>query len=36
MALVLVAKDPSGVVTITLNDPDNLNAMGEDMASEFA
>ena len=35
MALVLCDSLENGVVKITLNDPDNLNAMGEQMAAEF-
>src|SRR5688500_3431814 len=35
MALVLVSFPREDVAHITLNDPDNLNAMGEDMAAEF-
>ena len=36
MALVLHEQSAPGVVTITLNDPNNLNAMGEEMAAEFS
>lgn len=35
MSLVTLATDPFGVVTITLNDEVNLNAMSEEMAAEF-
>ncbi len=36
MALVLFEEQGSNVGVITLNDPDNLNAMGEDLAQEFS
>lgn len=36
MARVLFDLDSQGVGTITLNDPENLNAMGEEMAEEFS
>ncbi|MEZ4753557.1 MAG: enoyl-CoA hydratase/isomerase family protein [Bdellovibrionota bacterium] len=36
MALVLFEENPKGWAKITLNDPDNLNAMSEDMAAEFS
>jgi enoyl-CoA hydratase/carnithine racemase len=35
MARVLFEILPKNIGKITLNDPDNLNAMGEDMAAEF-
>lgn len=35
MALIISERDASGVVKLTLNDPDNLNAMSEAMAEEF-
>jgi enoyl-CoA hydratase len=35
MALVLFENTSQHVAKITLNDPDNLNAMGEEMAAEF-
>jgi enoyl-CoA hydratase/carnithine racemase len=35
MALVTVTTESSGIVTITLNDEANLNAMSEEMAAEF-
>lgn len=35
--MALVVRDVSdGICTLTLNDPDRLNAMGEEMAQEFA
>lgn len=36
MALVTYENISKGLGKITLNDPENLNAMGEDMANEFA
>lgn len=36
MALVIAEQVNPKVLRIVLNDPDNLNAMGEDMAREFA
>ena len=36
MALVLFEENPKGWGVITLNNPDHLNAMGEDMAEEFS
>jgi enoyl-CoA hydratase/carnithine racemase len=36
MSLVETSVDPSGIVTITLNDETNLNAMSEEMADEFS
>lgn len=36
MALVLTDTSVPGVVTLTLNDPANLNAMSDEMAAEFA
>lgn len=36
MARVLFATLPGRIGQITLNDPDNLNAMGEEMATEFS
>lgn len=36
MTLVLLEDGPNGLATITLNDPENLNAMSEAMADEFS
>lgn len=36
MGLVLYSQGSDGVDQITFNDPDNLNAMGEDMAHEWS
>ena len=36
MPLVRCEERSAGVVTVVLNDPDNLNAMSEDMAAEFS
>lgn len=36
MALVTTSQDTAGIATITLHDESNLNAMSEEMASEFA
>jgi enoyl-CoA hydratase len=36
MPTVLTSTDPLGIVTITLNDETNLNAMSEEMAQEFS
>ncbi|MCB0333250.1 MAG: enoyl-CoA hydratase/isomerase family protein [Bdellovibrionales bacterium] len=36
MSLVLFETDAHGIATITLNDPDRLNAMGEEMAQEVS
>jgi enoyl-CoA hydratase/carnithine racemase len=36
MPLVTVSVSPLGVATLTLNDPSNLNAMSEEMSSEFS
>jgi enoyl-CoA hydratase/carnithine racemase len=36
MSLVETNLDPSGILTITLNDETNLNAMSEEMADEFS
>ncbi len=36
MPTVLTTTDPQGIVTITLNDEQNLNAMSEEMAQEFS
>lgn len=36
MSTVLTTTDPQGIVTITLNDEANLNAMSEQMAQEFS
>lgn len=36
MTLVMLEEMSEGIVQITLNDPTNLNAMGEEMASEFS
>ncbi len=36
MSLVLFETDDTAIATITLNDPDRLNAMGEEMAKEFS
>jgi enoyl-CoA hydratase len=36
MPNVLTTTDPQGIVTITLNDETNLNAMSEEMAQEFS
>ena len=36
MALITHSIDPDGIVTITLNDEANLNAMSDEMAREFS
>jgi enoyl-CoA hydratase/carnithine racemase len=36
MTLVFTDTSVPGVVTLTLNDPANLNAMSDEMAAEFA
>jgi enoyl-CoA hydratase/carnithine racemase len=36
VALVLQTIDSDGIATLTLNDEANLNAMSDEMATEFA